>query len=130
MSYNLKELIEYAEKYQYEESKLPVAFDCEPYTRAPIFKSDEMEIVVICFADGQTSSVHHHQGSNCVVKVVRGKVLETLFDDIADVLEFESSHVLKAGDVSGLDGKQIHQLSNMSKTGTVLLNFYSPPFKV
>ena len=130
MSYTLKELIEYAEKYQYDESKLPVAFTDEPYTRIPIFKNEDLEIVVICFADGQTSSVHHHQGSNCVIKVVCGKVLETLFDDIADVLEFESSHVLKPGDISGLDGKQIHQLSNMSKTGTVLINFYSPPFKV
>jgi len=130
MSYNLKELIEYAEKYQFEESKLPIAFTDEPYTRTSIYKDDKLEVVVICFADGQTSSVHHHQGSNCVVRVVRGKVLETLFDDIADVLELESNHVLKAGDISGLDGKQIHQLSNMSKTGTVLLNFYSPPFKV
>lgn len=130
MSHTLKSLLSFAETYEYDEATLPISFESEPYTRTPIFKDDKIEIIVICFREGQTSSVHDHQGSNCVVKVVRGKMLETLYDDIADVLEFQSNHVLKEGDISGLDGEQIHQLSNMSKTGTVLLNFYSPPFKV
>jgi len=34
------------------------------------------------------------------------------------------------GDVSGLSGEQIHQLSNVDTAGSVLLNFYSPPFQV
>jgi cysteine dioxygenase len=127
---NLEELIQYAKNYQAEEKGLPIFFDPDKYSRTPIYRSEKLEIVVICFAAGQTSSVHDHQGSNCVIRVVRGKMLEQLFRDNGDQLEFVSNHYLEPGDVSGLDGIAIHQISNMDKSGSVLINFYSPPFQV
>jgi cysteine dioxygenase len=108
---------------------LPIRFDGRPYSRIPIHRDGELEIVVVCFADGQTSSVHDHEGSNCVVRVVRGKVLESLFMAAGDgTLHFVSNHCLQTGDVSALDGGQVHQLINLDSRGSVLLNFYSPPF--
>jgi cysteine dioxygenase len=110
---------------------LPVNFDGRPYSRIPIHRDDAVEIVVICFADGQTSSVHEHQGSNCVVRVVRGKILENLFTPEGDgTLRFDRNHYLLPGDVSALNGVQVHQLINLDSRGSVLLNFYSPPFQV
>jgi cysteine dioxygenase len=109
---------------------LPVRFDGTPYTRIPVHRDGVIEIVVICLAEGQTSSVHDHQGSSCVVRVVRGKILESLFSDAGDgTLGFERNHCLGQGDVSALDGSQVHQLINLDKQGSVLLNFYSPPFQ-
>ncbi len=127
-NYTLDELTQFAKDYQYKEEELPIHFSEEKYVRTPIYKDAHLEIVVICFFPGQTSTVHDHQGSNCVIKVVRGKMLEQLFKDDGNSIAFVSNHYLNQGDVSGLDGVAIHQISNMSKDGTVLLNFYSPPF--
>jgi len=126
--YSLEKLIQYAKDYIVDVKSLPIFFDPDHYSRNTIYKDDELEIVVICFNKGQTSSVHDHQGSNCVIRVIRGKMLEQIFKDNGDTLEFVSNHYLDAGDISGLDGVAIHQISNMDKQGTVLLNFYSPPF--
>ncbi len=124
----LKELIELAKEYKFD--TLPINFDDKHYVRNVIYKDDKLEIVVICFSPGQTSTVHDHQGSNCVIRVVNGKILEQLFKDNGSHLEFVSNHYLNEGDVSGLNGIAIHQISNINKEGTVLLNFYSPPFVV
>jgi len=126
----LADLRELASNYSVKRD-LPVRFDGEPYTRIPISRDGAIEVVVICLAEGQTSSVHDHRGSNCVVRVIRGKVLESLFSDAGDgTLQLDRNHYLSAGDVSGLDGSQVHQLINLDKQGTVLLNFYSPPFQL
>ena len=130
MPLDLPALVRFAADYACREAELPIRYSAEPYTRVPIYRDDEIEIVVICFAAGQTSSVHHHQGSNCVIRVVRGKVLECLFKHVGKTLQLDYHHYLHPGEISGLDGEQIHQLSNVDPAGTVLLNFYSPPFKV
>jgi predicted metal-dependent enzyme (double-stranded beta helix superfamily) len=128
--FNLAELIVVARSYPLVLAQLPRQFDSEPYSRIPIFRDEHLEIVIICFADGQTSSVHDHQGSNCVIRVVQGKILESLFSRESHQLCIEETRYLLPGDVSGLDGEQIHQLSNLDKTGSILINFYSPPFKM
>jgi cysteine dioxygenase len=128
--YNLEDLIAYAKSYEAEEKSLPIFFDPDHYSRTPIYRDENLEIVVICFAAGQTSTIHDHRGSNCVVRVVKGKMLEQLFRDKGDQLEFVENRYLEAGEVSGLDGVAIHQIGNVSKEGTVLLNFYSPPFRM
>jgi cysteine dioxygenase len=126
----LEELRRFATSYQVN-GELPVRFDGRPYTRIPIHREGAIEVVVICLADGQTSSVHDHEGSNCVVRLLRGKLLESLFSDAGDgTLRFESNHCLTPGQVSALDGRQVHQLSNLARDGSVLLNFYSPPFQM
>lgn len=130
MKYELDNLIELAKCYSFNEEALPMSFSEDHYVRTPIYKDDDLEIVVICFMPGQTSTVHDHQGSNCVIRVVKGRMLEQLFRDNGEFIEFVSNHYLNKGDVSGLDGVAIHQISNVNKEGTVLLNFYSPPFAV
>ena len=130
MTYDLPALLQFARDYTYCEADLPIRYATEPYTRIPIHRDEHIEIVVICFASGQTSSVHDHQGSNCVIRVVQGKVLECLFRRSSETLDINSHHSLHTGEISGLDGHQIHQLSNLDPQGTVLLNFYSPPFKI
>ena len=127
--YTLDELIQLSKDYCYEEKELPIFFsEGNKYTRIVISKDEHLEVVIICFAPGQTSTIHNHQGSNCVVKVIRGKIMETLFKDNGDHLEKISSHYIDKDEVSGLDGVAIHQISNVSKDGTILINFYSPPF--
>jgi cysteine dioxygenase len=124
---SLEHLTRIAREYE-ADAPLPVRFGTERYTRTTIHRDEKLEVVVICFAEGQTTSVHDHQGSNCVIRVLRGKILENHFVPAGGHLDLLGSHYLQPGDVSGLDGQQIHQLCNLDLSGTVLLNFYSPPF--
>jgi predicted metal-dependent enzyme (double-stranded beta helix superfamily) len=131
VGWDLATLERFATDYQYKEADLPIGFSSEPYTRIVLCRDESLEIVLICFAAGQTSSVHDHRGSNCVIRVLRGKILEMLFEKgESSTLAYLMHHCLSPGDVSGLDGEQIHQLSNVDNSGSVLLNFYSPPFQV
>ncbi|WP_439630285.1 cysteine dioxygenase [Gemmata sp.] len=128
--WELADLERYAAEYEYRDDELPVHFSAEPYTRISLHRDESMEVVLICFAAGQTSSVHDHRGSSCVIRVVNGMVLETLFEKAAGTtLAATGQHYLAPGDVSGLAGDRVHQLSNVDTAGTVLLNFYSPPFQ-
>ena len=128
---SVAELERIAAEYQYQEDQLPIAFQSEPYTRIALHRDESIEIVLICFAAGQTSSVHDHRGSNCVIRLLRGRIFETLFERLPDnTLAHALHHYLNPGEVSGLDGEQVHQLTNVDNNGSVLLNFYSPPFKV
>lgn len=130
MTLDLDALLCFARDYACREAELPIHFSTEPYTRIPLHRDESLEVVLICFAAGQTSSVHDHQGSNCVIRVVRGKVMESLFARTGTTLEFLHHHYLLSGEIFGLDGEQVHQLSNLDVEGSVLLNFYSPPFKL
>jgi cysteine dioxygenase len=127
--YSVERLQRIAREYEAEDD-LPVRFGGGHYTRTTVYRDERLEVVVICFADGQTTSVHDHQGSNCVIRVLRGKILENHFVAAGEQVDLLGSHYLQPGDVSGLDGQQIHQLCNLDRRGTVLLNFYSPPFKM
>ncbi len=129
LAYDVAELERYAAEYEFREKELPIRYSSEPYTRVSLYRDELIEVVLICLSAGQTSSVHDHRGSNCVIRVVRGKILELLFaKDEGTTLTFAMHHYLVPGDVSGLDGEQVHQLSNVDNAGSVLLNFYSPPF--
>jgi cysteine dioxygenase len=130
MTYDLTTLLRLAKEYTFHEADLPIHFTAEPYTRIPLHRDEKIEIVLICFASGQTSSVHDHQGSNCVIRVLRGKLMECLFTRVGETLHMDNHHYLHSGEISGLDGQQIHQLSNLDPAGTILINFYSPPFKM
>jgi cysteine dioxygenase len=112
-------------------SDLPVRFGEDSYARITLYRDERLEVALVCFAGGQTTSVHDHQGSNCVLRVVRGKIMESQFRAGANgQLDLLGSCILQPGDVTGLDGEEIHHVCNLDPSGTVLLNFYSPPFKV
>src|SRR6476620_2064863 len=96
-AYTLDELLEIARRYRIP-ADLPIDFDAKPYSRVPIYRGHTHEVVVICFGPGQTSSVHDHRGSNCVVRVIEGKLLELFFDRDGDETALTSHHYLAPGD--------------------------------
>ena len=126
---SLDELTEIARRFAVP-ADMPVDFETKPYARFSIYRDEVYEVVVICFGPGQTSSVHDHRGSNCVVRVIEGRLLELFFDTDGGQTVLSGHHYLGPGDVSGLDEARIHQIANLHPVGSVLLNFYSPPFQM
>ncbi|GAM19117.1 hypothetical protein SAMD00019534_022920, partial [Acytostelium subglobosum LB1] len=56
------------------------AFSCPyGYTRNLVAKSDQFELMVICWAKGQVSPIHNHEGQRCWMACAQGKLQETQF---------------------------------------------------
>src|SRR5687768_4707050 len=61
-----------------------IRFSPRTYQRIPIRGSDWYQAWVMCWRNGQRSPIHDHQGSSCVVRVLKGSLTETLFDFAAN----------------------------------------------
>jgi predicted metal-dependent enzyme (double-stranded beta helix superfamily) len=98
------------------------------YFRKTIHRDDDVEVVLVCFDEMQSTSVHDHGGSMCVVRCLKGSVLEQTFEkDAEGNLVHLATVPLGAGGIKYIDPKFIHQVTNLAKDGSVLINFYSPP---
>jgi cysteine dioxygenase len=85
---------------------------------------------VLCWRNGQRSPIHDHRGSNCVVRVLRGILTET-------VCEFAPNGHVKAcfsrdfdaGSLLASSDSDLHQVSNLQpgSADLVTMHVYSPP---
>lgn len=105
-----------------------VRLDSESYVRIVLHRDEVLEAALLCFSAGQTSTIHDHQGSGCVIRMLEGAVLETLFEDSGSLYAPLTSRILRSGSISGVTGWEVHQISNVAHGPSVLLNYYSPPF--
>ena len=105
------------------------AFDDQHYVRRILHWEPGFEVVMLCWNPGQSSSIHDHNGSHCVTRVLGGRFIERLFREDRDSGLFQEISVrpLLEGEVSGLDRRQTHQMINASaRSRGILLNCYSP----
>lgn len=127
--HTLHELIEEARNYGDVEGALAQAeFSSPHYFRKTLSKTDDLEVVLVCFADKQSTSVHDHGGSKCVVRVLKGLVHEQTYMVAHSGDLVPNTHgKFGEGDIHSVDPHWFHEVTNLAKEGTVLLNFYSPP---
>jgi cysteine dioxygenase len=85
---------------------------------------------VLCWRNGQRSPIHDHRGSNCVVRVLRGVLTETVFEFAPNghvkacfSRDFDTGSLLASSDTD------LHQVSNLQAgmADLVTLHVYSPP---
>jgi cysteine dioxygenase len=106
-----------------------MGYDIGAYRWAVVHAGRHYEVLVLCWGSGQSSPIHDHRGSNCVVKVIQGRATETRFSlapcgRIAPVV----SQVYSTGSVMAYCGVEIHQLANLEAAGhdLITLHVYSP----
>jgi cysteine dioxygenase len=107
-----------------------VGFDRRSYRRTVIHGRDHYQALVLCWRSGQGSAIHDHLNSSCAVRVVEGRVTETLYraSPCGRLLPL-GSEVHCAGSVTGCCGADIHQMANLEAPGNnlITLHVYSPP---
>ncbi|MBD1557269.1 hypothetical protein HC752_09975 [Vibrio sp. S9_S30] len=105
-------------------------FDRDQYHRHYLYQSENVEVLILGWLNGQRSRIHDHQGSNCGVKVLKGEATETHFKRVENghILAISSAHLERDQITSSYDN-QIHQISNLQPDGQdlVTLHIYSPP---
>lgn len=103
------------------------------YARHRVLRNEFAELLVLCWRPGQRTPIHDHNGSYGAVRVCEGVMWETMFAlDEARELFYQSAREWRAGDVTGADVPDIHQLGNPEVSGhnLVTLHLYAPPLGV
>lgn len=104
----------------------------EPLHRAMHYKKDlgtyrNAEILLFTLRDLQSTNLHDHDGEVTVLRCLKGKVVERIYirDTNGDMLPFDTRQI-KAGDIVALGPHLFHQITNLAKDGSVLLDFRFP----
>ncbi|XP_001632450.3 cysteine dioxygenase type 1 [Nematostella vectensis] len=111
-------------------------YDPFRYTRNLVDEGNgKFNLIVLCWGEGQGSSIHDHTDSHCFLKVLDGKLKETLFEWPS---ESEPEKPLAVKGVSYVDRDEVayindsiglHRMENTSHSDTACsLHLYCPPF--
>ncbi|USG66783.1 cysteine dioxygenase family protein [Brevibacillus ruminantium] len=114
------------------ESHIP-APDGLPYGRKVLFRTEAIEIVLICLPPYQESAPHDHGASWGLELVLQGvltNVIHCVFPDSphssCHVKETAATHV-PAGDIFFIPCGEVHSIRNQGDIPVISLNFYCPP---
>lgn len=99
------------------------------YTRNLIHKSNDFELVLMCWNAGQYSAIHGHEGQKCWLRVEKG-ALE--FADYQEEPGTESKILkrlnVKTGKWGYIDGPAvIHKVANLTGNDALSLHLYAFP---
>src|SRR5262245_7430126 len=102
------------------------------YTRHLVYKSREVEILVLCWSRGSRAPVHGHEGESCWARVERGRLR---FTNYVETSRTPLRVVPVGGTFDGgpgyLDGPaDLHAVENPTELGAdaVSLHVYSKPY--
>jgi len=109
-------------------------WDPHKYTRNLVDEGNgKYNLMILCWGESMGSSIHDHANSHCFVKILDGKLKETLYEwpkeegdhmVVKNVTTYEKDGVSYMSDALGL-----HRMENPSHTdGTVTLHLYIPAF--
>jgi DMSO/TMAO reductase YedYZ molybdopterin-dependent catalytic subunit len=85
---------------------------------------------IMCWKNGQRSPIHDHGASCCVVRVLRGTLTETRFEQTPHGhIKAIGSRDLEEGAICVTQDEDLHQISNLQagSADLVTLHIYSPP---
>lgn len=95
------------------------------YARQLIFKTDNIELILMCWLPGQGTPIHSHGKSDAITLVLEGEMsYTTYFPDGEKV-----SGALRPGDIEHIPIGIEHEVKNNSKDKLVTLHVYSPPLE-
>jgi cysteine dioxygenase len=116
-----------------EELKPYIGFKEANYWRHRVCRNEFVEMLVLCWGPGHRTPIHDHSGSHGAVKVFDGILWETTFSFDQELgLRYKSAREWRAGDITGADVPDIHQLGNpdVSEQKLITIHIYSPPLGV
>jgi cysteine dioxygenase len=111
-----------------------VKFQPNKYTRNLVDAGNgKFNLMILCWAESQGSSIHNHTNSHCFMKCIQGKLIETKYawpKDDEEPMHMISRTELKEGEVAYInDSIGLHRVENPSHTDTAItLHLYVPPY--
>ena len=103
-------------------------FCCQKYARHQVYQDDRIQVLVICWDKQQQSGVHDHPDNGCLLKLMRGNLVEEVWEIDDTQRKLVRENHLSPGQISYQEGKSgLHNIINLSDTGAISLHIYSPP---
>ncbi|KAK7604579.1 hypothetical protein V9T40_005765 [Parthenolecanium corni] len=113
-------------------------FDRYKYTRNLVDAGNgKFNLMILCWGEGQGSSIHDHADAHCFMKMLTGSLCETRYewpekkdDEDANPMREISRSILRTNEVCYInDSIGLHRVENLSYSDcAVSLHLYSPPF--
>lgn len=98
----------------------------QTYTRTLVIRTEELDVYVISWRKGQKTQIHDHPEHGCLLKVLAGKLVETLYSRTDDDISPLVARQLTVGSVGYREGDLIlHRIE--AEEESVSLHIYSPP---
>ncbi len=107
-----------------------IGFKAGTYARHRVFRSEQFELLLLCWRPGQRTPIHDHNGSYGVIRVCSGILWETMFTmDERRGLVYQTAREWTGGCITGADIPDIHQIGNPDVSGQdlITLHLYAPP---
>ena len=125
-----EDLIEILKAQVSPEELVPwIQFGDTQYARNRIRRTDQYEVLCLCWKPGQKSPTHDHLNSSAAIRVISGNASETAFEAHGDQFEIIGKRSFRPGDVHAEGPELIHQFGNSAESSEnlVTLHIYSPP---
>jgi cysteine dioxygenase len=123
----LQNLSDLLKNYSGSDWKNYVSFNKNKYTRNLVKKDNNIEIIIICWNEGQISGVHDHPKNGCLMKVLEGMLKEDIYYVNNKITKYKHSKVGILNDIFYQEGSTgLHNIVNY-KNKTITLHVYSPP---
>ena len=122
---NFIDLSKYIKNYKGDDWKKYVTFSNTEYKRIKLtdYSNNDFELLLLCWSPNQITRIHDHANNGCIMKVLEGTLIETLYDYDLRLLD---STVINTNIVSVIDNHiGLHQIK--TKDYAVSLHLYSPP---
>ncbi|XP_017783103.1 PREDICTED: cysteine dioxygenase type 1 [Nicrophorus vespilloides] len=109
-------------------------FDRYRYTRNLVNSGNgKYNLILLCWGEGQGSSIHDHANAHCFMKMLQGELQEIRYEwpkQQGEELQEMGRTILKENSVCYINDEQgLHRVENVSHTDPAIsLHLYSPPF--
>lgn len=103
-------------------------FSDQTYTRNCIMRTQDFELLLLCWNKGQKTSIHSHDGEECWVYLAEGKLREKRFKESADSIEKIDDTKMSQSRLSYMnDHMGYHSLENIADDKSMSLHLYVSP---
>lgn len=125
-----KEVLENFE-YDLNEINAYACWDDDIYMRHGIVKTDDFELILMCWNVEQQTPIHCHNGKDCWMRILQGRIEETVFErHHNDGLHLVKSQVYVAGNLAHVNDRLgVHRLKNVGGEKAISLHLYAKPIE-
>lgn len=108
-----------------------IIWDERHYTRKCLHRTPELELLLICYEQGQRTSIHDYDSQMAWIKPVLGTVYEERFKLAGNgELKLQGQRKLEPGQLAYMTTKDcIHRHSNTGPGRAITLNLYARPIR-
>ena len=107
------------------------SWSSKKYTRNCLYKDPQFELILLCWNEGQETSIHDHDGEDCWVYLLEGQMEEVFYSvDSSNVLKEERTHSIEPHQLSFMNDRiGVHKLRNSFKGRSISLHLYAKPIE-